>query len=143
MCARIVSSSSSVSALFADQPGTDPVSSSFSVRETSVDSMCAEQASSGPMELRKCCDKMSARPGDILTFTLRFTNTSGHPLKDIGLVDALNQRLEYVEGTSQCSRDAIFLQQSGQDGTVELRWEIQGVLQPGDQAVVQFQTKVK
>jgi uncharacterized repeat protein (TIGR01451 family) len=86
---------------------------------------------------------MSARPGDILTFTLRFTNTSGHPLKDIGLVDALNQRLEYVEGTSQCSRDAIFLQQSGQDGTVELRWEIQGVLQPGDQAVVQFQTKVK
>jgi uncharacterized repeat protein (TIGR01451 family) len=136
-------SSSTVSALFADQPGTDPVSSSFSVRETSVDAMCAEQASSGPMELRKCCDKMSARPGDILTFTLRFTNTSGHPLKDIGLVDALNQRLEYVEGTSQCSRDAIFLQQSGQDGTVELRWEIQGVLQPGDQAVVQFQTKVK
>lgn len=136
-------SSSSVSALLADQPGTDAVSSSFSVRETSVDSLCAEQSSTGPLELRKCCDKMAARPGDILTFTLRFTNTSGHPLKDIGLVDALNQRLEYVEGTSQCSRDAIFLQQTGQDGTVELRWEIQGVLQPGDQAVVQFRTKVK
>ena len=135
--------SSSVSALLADKPGTEPISSSFSVRETSVDSLCAEQSSSGPLELRKCCDKMAARPGEILTFTLRFTNTSGHPLKDIGLVDALNQRLEYVEGTSQCSRDAIFLQQTAQDGTVELRWEIQGVLQPGDQAVVQFQTKVK
>ncbi len=138
-----VVSSSGVSALLADRPGTDAISSSFSTRETSFDSLCAEQSSSGPLELRKSCDKVSARPGEVLTFTLRFTNTSGHPIKDIGLVDALNPRLEYVEGSAQCSRDAIFLQQSSQGGGVELRWEIQGVLQPGDQAVVQFKTMVK
>lgn len=138
-----VVSSSGVSALLADRPGTDAISSSFSTRESSIDALCAEQSSSGPLELRKSCDKVSARPGEVLTFTLRFTNTSGHPIKDIGLVDALNPRLEYVEGTSQCSRDAIFLQQTSQGGGVELRWEIQGVLQPGDQAVVQFKTTVK
>ncbi len=136
-------SSSGVSALLADRPGTDAISSSFSTRETSFDAICAEQSSTGPLELRKSCDKLSARPGEVLTFTLRFTNSSGHPIKDIGLVDALNPRLEYVEGSSQCSRDAIFLQQTSQGGGVELRWEVQGVLQPGDQAVVQFKTIVK
>lgn len=139
----ITRSTTSVSALIADQPGADTVSTSFATRDLTIDSLCDEQASSGPLELRKCCDKQSANTGDILTFTLRFSNSSGHPLKDIALVDALNPRLEYIEGTSQCSRDALFLQQVSAEGIAQLRWEIQGILQPGDHAVVQFKTRVK
>jgi len=132
-----------LSGLIADQPGPELVSSTLSPRDLTIDSLCDEQASAGPLELRKCCDKQSANTGDVLTFTLRFSNASGRPLKDIALVDALNPRLEYIEGTSQCSRDSLFLQQVAEDGTAQLRWEIQGVLQPGDHAVVQFKVRVK
>jgi|GEM_PF-250287 len=139
----ITRNSTTLSGMIADQPGAEPIVAAFAPREVTIDSLCDEQASSGPLELRKCCDKQAANAGDILTFTLRFSNTSGHPLKDIALVDALNPRLEYVEGTAVCSRDALFLQQVSEEGIAQLRWEVQGTLQPGDHAVVQFKVRVK
>jgi uncharacterized repeat protein (TIGR01451 family) len=96
-----------------------------------------------PLVLIKCADKHAAQPGEIVTFTLKYSNHGGRPMTDIAVTDSLSPRLEYVPGSSEADRDAVFTTQDNEAGSQILRWEISGTLQAGDSGVIRFKAKVR
>jgi len=96
-----------------------------------------------PLLLVKCADRESAQPGDVVTFILRYTNHGGRPLTDVAVTDSLSPRLEFVPGSAQTDRDAVFTTQDNGAGSLLLRWEVGGTLQPGQSGVIKFQVKVR
>lgn len=53
----------------------------------------------GDLKVVKVVDKQAAKPGDILTFTIRFDNVGDRPLQNVRMVDNLSPRLVYVDGS--------------------------------------------
>lgn len=96
-----------------------------------------------PLVLIKCADRGSAQVGDVVTFSLRYSNVGGRPMTDVAVVDSLSGRLEYVEGSAQSDRDAVFTVQPNEAGSQLLRWEVTGTLQPGDSGRVRFQARIR
>jgi uncharacterized repeat protein (TIGR01451 family) len=111
-----------------------------------VTSICAKeppQAPDRPLCLIKWADREEAKPGEVVTFTLRYSAQGSQPLTDIAVTDSLSSRLEYVRGTAQSSRPAVFTIQENEAGSQVLRWEISGKLFPKESGVVQFQARVR
>jgi uncharacterized repeat protein (TIGR01451 family) len=96
-----------------------------------------------PLLLCKTADKQAVQIGDIVTFTLKYTNTGGQPITGVIVSDSLTGRLEYVSGSSRTDREAVFTTQENEAGSVILRWEIAGQLLPGASGVISFQTRVR
>ena len=96
-----------------------------------------------PLLLIKCADRESAQPGDVVTFFLRYSNHGGRPLTDVAISDSLSARLEYVAGSAQSDRDAVFTTEQNEAGSVVLRWEVGGRLLAGQTGVLRFQAKVR
>jgi uncharacterized repeat protein (TIGR01451 family) len=96
-----------------------------------------------PLCLEKCADRVAARQGDIVTFTLRYSNRGQLPMSDVAITDSLTTRLEYVQGSARSDRDAVFTTQENEVGSLILRWEISGVLQPGSVGYLTFQARVR
>jgi uncharacterized repeat protein (TIGR01451 family) len=96
-----------------------------------------------PLVLCKWADKQAAQVGDVVTFTLRYTNQGGRPITDVAVSDSLTTRLEYVPGSSVADRNAVFTTQANEAGSTILRWEITGTLQPGQSGVVRFQARIR
>jgi uncharacterized repeat protein (TIGR01451 family) len=96
-----------------------------------------------PLLLFKCADKGAAQVGDVITFTLKYANQGGKPIRDVALTDSLAGRLEYVPGSAEADRDAVFTTQENEAGGQVLRWEINGVLQPGASGIVKFKARVR
>jgi uncharacterized repeat protein (TIGR01451 family) len=101
------------------------------------------QAPDKPLSLCKWADRDAAQVGDVVTIFLRYTNHGGKPITDVAVSDSLTTRLEYVPGSAQSDRDAVFTTQPNEAGSLVLRWEISGTLQPGQSGVVRFQMKVR
>src|SRR5262249_19706756 len=95
-----------------------------------------------PLCLQKWNDRCEAEVGDVVTFTLKYSNQGDQPISDVVVSDSLTARLEYIPGSAQTSRSAVFTTQPNESGSVILRWQINGVLQPGQSGVVRFQAKV-
>jgi uncharacterized repeat protein (TIGR01451 family) len=81
--------------------------------------------------------------GDIVTFTIRYVNTGNRPISDVAVNDSLSGRLEYVVGSAQSDRAANFAVAENESGSVVVRWEMPGVLLPGQGGVVKFKAKVR
>jgi uncharacterized repeat protein (TIGR01451 family) len=96
-----------------------------------------------PLHLYKWADRHSAQPGDLVTFTIKYGNHGGLPIRDVAVIDSLAARLEYVAGSAQSDRDAVFTLQENAAGSVQLRWEIAGRLLPGETGLVRFQARVR
>ncbi|HTU93008.1 MAG TPA: DUF11 domain-containing protein [Gemmataceae bacterium] len=96
-----------------------------------------------PLVLIKCADRQSAQVGDVVTFTLKYSNQGGQPIADVAVTDSLTTRLEYVPGSAQTDRPAVFTTQPNEAGSLILRWEIMGRLMPGTNGVVRFQARVR
>ena len=79
----------------------------------------------------------------MVTFFLRYSNHGGRPLTDVAVSDSLSGRLEYVAGSAQADRDAVFTTEQNEAGSTILRWEISGRLAPGQTGVLRFQAKVR
>jgi uncharacterized repeat protein (TIGR01451 family) len=84
-----------------------------------------------------------ASPGDKIRFTLRFENMGTHPLDNAILVDSLSPRLDYIEGSQQCSLDARFDIQPNDVGSHLLKWEIEGAIAPLQTGVISFDCLVR
>jgi hypothetical protein len=61
----------------------------------------------------------------------------------VAVTGSLSPRLEYVPGSAQSDRTAVFTTQDNGAGSVILRWEISGWLLPGQSGVVRFQARVR
>jgi uncharacterized repeat protein (TIGR01451 family) len=96
-----------------------------------------------PLALIKCADKGCAQVGDVITFSLKYTNVGGRPLTDVAVTDSLSGRLEYVEGSSQTDRDAVFTARENEAGSTLLRWEVSGTLLPGESGRIKFKVRVR
>jgi uncharacterized repeat protein (TIGR01451 family) len=124
------------------QNGPEVVSAAVEARDFTV--CCGEpRVPDKPLVLVKCADRPAAKVGDIVTFTLRYSNHGGRPLTDIAVTDSLTPRLEYVPGSARADRDAVFTTQENEAGSVLLRWEVSGKLMPGESGVVKFQARVR
>ncbi len=96
-----------------------------------------------PLVLIKCADRHAANIGDVVTFLLKYSNLGGRPITDVAVTDSLTTRLEYVPGSAQSDRPAVFTTQPNEAGSVILRWEISGRLMPGTSGVVRFQARIR
>jgi uncharacterized repeat protein (TIGR01451 family) len=96
-----------------------------------------------PLVLIKCCDATCANPGDVITFVLKYSNHGGRPITDVAVTDSLAGRLEYVPGSAESDRDAVFTTQENEAGSVILRWEIGGRLMPGESGRLRFKARVR
>jgi uncharacterized repeat protein (TIGR01451 family) len=96
-----------------------------------------------PLVLQKWADKQAAQIGELVTFHLKYTNQGGQPITGIELSDSLTGRLEYVPGSAQSDRGAVFTMRDNEAGSLILHWEIGGALPPGQSGVVTFQARVR
>lgn len=96
-----------------------------------------------PLQLLKWASTDAARPGDVVTFFIRYSNAGGKPISNIAISDSLTARLEYVAGSARSDREAIFVTQGNEADSLLLRWEIRDPLPPGARGVVSFQARIK
>jgi uncharacterized repeat protein (TIGR01451 family) len=81
--------------------------------------------------------------GDEVTITIRYANHSRLPVSEIVVSDSLTARLEYVPGSSESDRPANVTTEVNEVGSVIVRFDIPGVVQPGQGGVVRFRAKVR
>jgi uncharacterized repeat protein (TIGR01451 family) len=123
--------------------GLQVVSAQATTRDITV---CCEELPcppDKPLILVKCADRTSAQPGDVVTFMLRYSNHGLRPITDVAVSDSLSPRLEYVPGSAQADRPAVFTTQLNEAGSQILRWEVSGTLQPGQSGALRFQARVR
>jgi uncharacterized repeat protein (TIGR01451 family) len=96
-----------------------------------------------PLVLHKCASAHCAQVGDVITFTLCYSNCGGQPMTDIAVSDSLSGRLEYIPGSAKSDRDTVFTTQPNQAGSVIVRWEVTGKLLPGESGTLTFQARVR
>jgi uncharacterized repeat protein (TIGR01451 family) len=125
------------------QNGPEVVAAEVTTREIMVCCCEVPQVPEKPLMLVKCADKQAANIGDVITFSLRYSNVGGRPISDVVVTDSLSGRLEYVEGSAQTDRDAVFTMQQNEAGSLTLRWGVSGTLQPGESGRIRFQAKVR
>jgi len=91
----------------------------------------------------KVASQKDARPGEIIEFTIRFDNQGDQPIGNVTVIDNLSPRLEFLDGTAQCSVEANFFAQPNEAGSQALRWEIIPPLKIGEGGVARFQCRVR
>ena len=95
------------------------------------------------LRICKIASRMSAKPGDTVDFTIRFDNLGNQRIGNVTLMDSLSPRLEFVEGSAECTLDANFIKLPNDAGSFTLRWEITDPIEVGKGGVVRFQCRVR
>jgi len=96
-----------------------------------------------PLTLMKWSDCKETQVVDVVTFYIKYSNGGGRPITDVVVNDSLTGRLEYIPGSAEASRPAVFTTQPNEAGSTILRWEIKGQLKPGESGTVRFQARVR
>jgi uncharacterized repeat protein (TIGR01451 family) len=97
-----------------------------------------------PLTVTKVIDPPGPKQsGDVVTVTIRYANTGSKPASDLVVSDSLSGRLEYVPGSAQSDRPSNFTVAENEVGSVLLRWELPGVLLPGQAGTIKFKAKVR
>jgi uncharacterized repeat protein (TIGR01451 family) len=81
--------------------------------------------------------------GSVVTITLRYVNSGSRPVSDVVVSDSLSGRLEFVPGSAEADRAANFSAGENEAGSSVVRWELPGVLLPGQGGIVRFKAKVR
>jgi uncharacterized repeat protein (TIGR01451 family) len=95
------------------------------------------------MRICKVASKHDALPGEIVHFTLRFDNIGTQEAGNVTIIDHLTTRLEYVEGSAQCSLNANFIATDQAGESLILRWEVIDPIKPGEGGIIRFQCRVR
>jgi uncharacterized repeat protein (TIGR01451 family) len=96
-----------------------------------------------PLKIIKFPDKCGGLIGDLITFTIRFSNVGGQPISNVVVSDSLTTRFEYLPGSAKSDRPATFTTQANDVGSSVLRWEFPGVLSAGESGTVTFQVRIR
>ncbi|MBN79512.1 MAG: hypothetical protein CMJ70_05180 [Planctomycetaceae bacterium] len=95
------------------------------------------------MRLIKLASRQNAHPGDIVDFTLRFDNLGDAVVGNVTIIDSLTTRLEYVEGSQECTLNAEFLTATNEGQSLVLRWEVVEPVEVGKGGVIRFKCRVR
>jgi uncharacterized repeat protein (TIGR01451 family) len=96
-----------------------------------------------PLQLLKWVSTHTAQIGDVVTFYIKYSNVGGRPIRDIAVSDSLTARLEYIPGSARSDREATFVTQENEAGSLILRWEIRDPLPRCQHGVVSFQARIR
>jgi uncharacterized repeat protein (TIGR01451 family) len=114
------------------------------VRDTQLgETVMYDLAGKARMRICKIADSSEAQPGDIVSFTLRFDNVGDQKVSKVTIIDNLTSRLEYVEGSQECSHKATFETAPNEGESLILRWEIEDPLRVGEGGIIRFQCRVR
>ena len=95
------------------------------------------------LQVVKTANVLAARAGDQVEFMIRFDNISNQKIGNVTLVDNLTRRLEYVEGSSECTLKSEFISDVNESESLALRWEITEPVEPGTGGVIRFRCRVR
>lgn len=97
-----------------------------------------------PLSVAKLVDPPGPKqPGDIVTITIRYSNTGYRPVSDLVVSDSLSGRLEYIPGSAQTDRAANFTAAENTAGSMIVRWELPGDLFPGQGGTIKFKARIR
>jgi len=102
-----------------------------------------EQPGRCELTLCKQAGSDTARSGEELDFTIYMMNSGDRPLEDVVLADAIPQRLILIPGSAVSNLPAEIGTDTGDDGSVVIRWRLEQVLRPGEGGFVRFRTRVR
>ena len=102
-----------------------------------------ESDTSSDLRLCKLASRISAQPGDVVDFTIRFDNIGRNVIGNVTILDNLSPRLEYVADSAECSVEANFQTETNKAGSEKLTWAITNPLEVGQGGVIRFQCRVR
>ena len=97
----------------------------------------------GRLRLVKLADKDAAKPGDVITFTIRFDNLGDRELRFIRLIDNLTPRLEYIDDSATSDLPGSINVDDNGEGSSILRFELDSPLAGHTGGVITFQAKLR
>lgn len=97
----------------------------------------------GRLEIIKVADKDHAQQGEEVTFAIHVRNVGDSPVHRVEIADSLVSRLEYVEGSQTCDRDAEFETSGNAAGSIRMKWSLSEPLKVGETAKIEFKCRVR
>lgn len=97
----------------------------------------------GHLRLVKLADKEFAKPGDVVTFTIRFDNLGDRELRNVRLIDNLTPRLEYIDDSATSDLPGSINVDDNGEGSHILRLELDNPLAGHTGGVITFQAKLR
>ncbi|NQV24610.1 MAG: DUF11 domain-containing protein [Rhodopirellula sp.] len=97
----------------------------------------------GRLEIVKVANRSTAKPGDIVTFAIRYENKGEREVTDVRIVDNLTPRLEYIEDSATSDRDGDIVVQDNEEGSLVLTFKLDAPLKEKTSGVVTFQCRVR
>ncbi|HEY4760921.1 MAG TPA: DUF11 domain-containing protein, partial [Thermoguttaceae bacterium] len=115
------------------------------VQDEQVETVYTATVPPGNPKLRiiKVASTPYAQPGEEVWFTIRFDNVGNQTIGNVTVIDSLSTRLEFVEGSAQCSRKAKFSSKPNEGDSLVVVCEITDPLEPGRGGVLRFCCKVR
>ena len=97
----------------------------------------------GRLEIVKVANTSTAKPGDIVTFAIRYENKGEREVTDVRIVDNLTPRLEYIEDSATSDRAGEINLQDNGEGSLVLTFSLDEPLKEKTGGVVTFQCRVR
>lgn len=97
----------------------------------------------GRLEIVKVANRSTARPGDIVTFAIRYENKGEREVTNVRIVDNLTPRLEYIEDSATSDRDGEIIVQDNGEGSLVLTFKLDAPLKEKTGGVITFQCRVR
>lgn len=97
----------------------------------------------GRLQIIKVADKDHAQQGEEITFAIQVQNVGDSAVSKVEIADSLVTRLEYVEDSQTCDREAEFETKGNAAGSVRLKWSLAEPLAVGETAKIEFKCRVR
>lgn len=126
--------------IIAVDAGASEVVSTFKAEEfTAVE----DEKKIGRLRILKFADRKTAKPGDTVTFTLRYDNLGDRELREIRIVDNLTPRLAFLADSVSSDREGDLKLEDNGEGSHVLTFSLKEPLPGHTGGVITFQTRVR
>lgn len=113
------------------------------IRDRKVEALVEYDFPDGRLQIIKVADKDHAQQGEVVTFAIHVKNVGDAPVNYVEIADNLVGRLEYVEGSQSCDREAEFETGDNAAGSVRMKWSLTESLGVGETAMIEFKCRVR
>jgi uncharacterized repeat protein (TIGR01451 family) len=142
------------SAIASLSPGiyTNTASVSGSNFETKTTGATAELQINGPsLNLNKSVDKLSAAPGDTMTYTVSYSNPGNGNATYVFILESIPGNTDYISGSAQGSNMTITYSHNNGSSydsddsapVTDISFQLSGILTPGSSGQIQYKVRVK
>jgi uncharacterized repeat protein (TIGR01451 family) len=142
------------SAIASLSPGiyTNTASVSGSNFETKTTGATAELQINGPsLNLNKSVDKLSAAPGDTMTYTVSYSNPGNGNATYVFILESIPGNTDYISGSAQGSNMTITYSHNNGSSydsddsapVTDISFQLSGILTPGSSGQIQYTVRVK